>query len=449
MKKTPIEKIETKINSTLRNDEKITRVKNKLKIGSKVFLEITKETLKYNKWRYFPTKVESIIAGNYYIEIKITNENCPLINSNIINPPYNLEAFLDTFNKLTKSEINRLYLGSDTNYIESNSLFITTKLFTIINHIYREEGSDKQVRVKNRIIPFINNEFEQNIEMLEGKIDYNLLLNEFLINGEVHFTDIAEIIDKIDLGENNKVVIEKQLIKQTKWLVDSIQEIVDTIPLSRAKARELGNKIFGYSKISITGPENLMEQIFADYGKITIFGVPYLLRTKKYVMNSTGISRSQFDLIAINTLSDIQVIELKRPDQILLDFDSGRKKFYPSKDLSIAISQSERYLSAVYHDNDTDYLIDGKKLRDYLNDLVGGVVTIESCRPIALIVIGSFQTIAADYESLPEKVKKGMSISDYNKNYLMAYKEIKNAFKNIQIVTYSELLETARLRNIE
>lgn len=449
MKKTAIEKIETKINSSLRRDEKITREKNKLKVGSKVFLTITKETLKYNKWRYFATKVESIVAVDNYIEIKITNENCLLLNSNIINPPYNLEAFLDTFNRLAKSKINKLYLGSDKNYIENDTLFITTKLFIIINHIYKEEGEDKQVRVKNRIIPFINNEFEQSIETLEGKIDYNLLLNEFLINGEVHFTDIAEILDKIDLGENNKVVIEKQLLKQTKWLVDSIQEIVDAVPLSRVKARELGSKLFGYSKISITGPENLMEQIFADYGKITIFGVPHLLRTKKYVMNSTGISRSQFDLIAINTLSDIQVIELKRPDQILLDFDSGRKKFYPSKDLSIAISQSERYLSAVYHDNDTDYLIDGKKLREYLNDLVGGVITIESCRPVALIVIGSFQTIAADYETLPEKVKNGMPIDDYNRNYLMAYKEIKNAFKNIQIVTYSELLETARLRIIE
>jgi hypothetical protein len=449
MKKTPIEKIETKINSLLKKDDKVLRVKNKVKVGSKVFLEITKETLKYNKWRYFPTKVESIVEVNYYIEIKINDENCLILSSNIINPPYNLDAFIETYNKLTKSEIRTLFLGSETNYVENNTLFLTTKLFNIINHIYSEEGADKQVRVKNRIIPFINNEFGHSIETLEGKIDYNLLLNEFLTNGEVHFTDIADIIDKIDLGDNNKVVIEKQLIKQTKWLVDSIQEIVDTIPLSRAKARELGHKLFGYSKISISGPENLMEQIFADYGKITIFGVPYLLRTKKYVLNSTGISRSQFDLIAINTLSDIQVIELKRPDQIILDFDSGRKKFYPSKDLSIAISQSERYISAVYHDNDTDYLIDGKKIRDYLNDLVGGVITIESCRPVALIVIGSFQTIAADYETLPDKVKKGMTISDYNRNYLMAYKEIKNAFKNIQIVTYSELLETARLRNIE
>src|SRR5690606_29889303 len=100
---------------------------------------------------------------------------------------------------------------------------------------------------------------------------------------------------------------------------------------------ELGKNYFGYYKKDISGPEHLMEKILAQYGQSTLFGVPALLNTDKYVQYDGELSRSQFDLILITHLGDIEVVELKRPDEYLLKCDFSRKKFYPTKDLSIAI----------------------------------------------------------------------------------------------------------------
>lgn len=75
-------------------------------------------------------------------------------------------------------------------------------------------------------------------------------------------------------------------------------------------------------------------------------------------------------------------------------------------------------------------------------------MTVEIARPSALIVIGTYQSIAADYNTLSEKAQKKVTKNNYEKNYWMAYKELKGAYKNINITNYSELIESARTRLI-
>ena len=75
-------------------------------------------------------------------------------------------------------------------------------------------------------------------------------------------------------------------------------------------------------------------------------------------------------------------------------------------------------------------------------------MNVEIVRPKALIILGSYLTIAPDYSKLEEKTKRKISSADYNTNYLQAYKELKEAYKNIHILTYSELIENARTRLI-
>ena len=223
-------------------------------------------------------------------------------------------------------------------------------------------------------------------------------------------------------------------------------DIIDEPHFTKTKAKNLGNSIFGFSKISISGPESLMEKILTKYGQNIIFGVQALLNTKKYVISSQGHSKSQFDLLLINTLSDIEIVELKRPDEVLLDYDASRGKFYPSKTLGMATAQSERYISALYKENDPDLKIEGKTIRDFIYSQIGGTVTLSICRPKALIVIGTIQKIVKPYSELPEKLKTKVTKVNYKKNAEDAYKEIKASFKNIDITTYTELVEGARLR---
>ena len=229
------------------------------------------------------------------------------------------------------------------------------------------------------------------------------------------------------------------------WLINTVEEILDIDKLTKPKAKNIGSEKFKYTKISITGPEHLMEKILSDYGQYSIFGVPALLNTDKYVIHE-GSSRSQFDLILINHLGDIEIVELKRPDQYLFDYGNGRGKFYPSKDLAIAISQTERYITAINKDNDDEYKIGGKKIREFINDEIGNTMFVESIRPKALIVIGSWKKLSKDYSQLSDAVKAKVTKEDYDNDCLQAYKELQHSLKNIKILTYSELLENARTR---
>ena len=60
--------------------------------------------------------------------------------------------------------------------------------------------------------------------------------------------------------------------------------------------------------------------------------------------------------------------------------------------------------------------------------------------------MGSIQRISRPYEKLPKKIRDKITKKSYNLNSTRAYKEIKSAYKNVQITTYSELIEGARLR---
>jgi hypothetical protein len=447
--KTPQEKLKTKISNLIANDISIKEIKQKIRVGNKVLFSYDNNLITYTKNRYFPSKIENLIEENFEVCFPLTGENILLLGANISNPPKGAKLLIDLFRKTNKPNLNKITIGSSTNGIFENSLSVTKEFYENITKINKEEGKDKAVRFNNRVKPFLKANFSILSSDLTVERDYSLLLEEIIASGQVSQQDIIELTSKLEQGNSINVVIEKQLIKQAEWLIEKIQEILDEGKITTQKAKDLGNLHFGFPKTSISGPEHLMEKILTKYGKYTLFGVPVLLNTDKYVINVRGLSRSQFDIVLINHLSDIEVVELKRSDTTVLDYDEGRNKFYASKDLSIAVSQAERYISAVYRENDDEYKINNQKIRDFLNTEIGGVMTVEIVRPKALIILGSFLTLAPDYEKLEDKTKRKVSKDVYILNYLQAYKELKEAYKNIHILTYSELIENARTRLIK
>lgn len=445
MKKSPIEKLHTKIKNLL-NDSNIEHNENKIIIENCVIFEYDNKEIKYSYWRYYPNKIEFLVKVSYKVIINIENGNLDILNSNIINPPNDAKKIIDVFNNLTDIEFENLIIGESNNFIKGKTLALTKDFYEILCLILKEENKEKNVRIKNRIAPLVKENFGINLGIYNLDRDYSLIIKELLASGAFNQKDLMDLTDKLGHGNENNLVIEKQIKKQTQWLIDTLQEIIDQPKLTTEIAKDLGNKHFMYSKSSIKGPEHLMEKILTQYGKNTFFGAPVLINTKKYVISKKNISRSQFDILLINQQNDIDVIELKRPDTTLLNYDFGRNKFYASKDLSIAISQCERYISAILRDNDEEYLIDAKKIRDFINDLVSGIAEIDICRPSAIIIIGSYQSIVEDYNKLSDNEKSRISREEYSVNSWQAYKELKSAFKNIKIMTYSELIENARLR---
>lgn len=444
-KKSPLEKLQTKLNK-LTSDSAVVEQNKKIKVRNKILLEYSSRLIKYTKRRYYPSKINDLIEEYFTVNIPLNHDNLNLLGSNPINPPFGARKIIDLFRNISTTLFDSIIIGASENKISVKTISITKELYDIILKIDKEEGKDKKERFTSRIAPFLKSDFNLTVSVTSVVRNYSLLIQEMIASGELTKNDLIALSDKLESGETNQIIIERQINKQVKWLIETIEKLLEDTNLNSTKAKEFGNDKFGYSKASIKGPEHLIEKILSDYGQSTLFGVPALLNTDKYVITSGSQSRSQFDLILITHLGDIEVVELKRTDETILDYDHSRGKFYPSKSLSIAIAQAERYISAVTKDNDEEYKIEGKKIREYINVQVGGTMFIESVRPTALILIGSWETLTKDYSKLTAETRNKVAESDYNDNGLRAYKEIKNSYRNIKVLNYSELLEHARTR---
>jgi len=444
-KKSPLEKLKTKLNR-LTSEPEIKEQSKKIKVRNKILLEYSSRLIKYSKRRYYPSKIDDLIEEYFTVKIPLNHKNLNILGSNPINPPFGARKIIDLFRNVSATPFDSITIGASQNKISGNSILITKELYDTILKIDKEEGKDKKARFTSRIAPFLKSDYNLTVQSTMVGRNYSLLLQELIASGELTKTDLIALSDKLHSGETNQVIIEKQVKKQVKWLIETIEELLEDTNLNATKAKDFGNLKFGYSKASITGPEHLIEKILSDYGQFTLFGVPALLNTDKYVLTSGSQTRSQFDLILITHLGDIEVVELKRTDETILDYDNSRGKFYPSKSLSIAVAQAERYISAVTKDNDEEYKIDGKKIREYINEQVGGTTVIETIRPTALILIGSWETLTKDYGKLTAETRKKVSEKNYNENGLRAYREIKNSYRHIKVLNYSEILEHARTR---
>ncbi|WP_185204390.1 Shedu anti-phage system protein SduA domain-containing protein [Chryseobacterium sp. C3] len=443
--KSPKQKLATKINK-IKKDSNVKIKRNEFYVDDILLLKVLKDKLIYYSFRYKPNNIEKVseVKNLDSIKILIDHDTLDILNVNILNPPNNINKIYNVFKDIEGLTIRNITIG-DYNKIDGNDLYINLDTYHIIVKIDNEENIEKSQKVFNRLVPFLKSDFNLLTNSLVSNRDYSLLLKEIIASGEINQEDLINLSNKLAVGNSNQVVIEKQINRQTKWLIDTIEDILEEDNITVPKAKDIGNTKFGFLKTSIIGAENLMERILTEYGQYCLFGVPALLNTNKYVIKS-GRSRSQFDIILINHLGDIEVVELKRPDKYLLKYGGGRGKFYPSEDLAIAIAQTERYITNFHKDNDPQYKIDGKSLNDFLNDKIGNTLHIETIRPKGLIIMGSWKKLCPDYESLDTKLQNKLKKQDYINDSMQAYKELTNSLKNITILTYSELLENARTR---
>lgn len=439
--KTVKEKIETRLRSLL-NTESVSRSGNSILYKNRKLFSVTENKLSYGTLRVSPTRIDPFYEDDCNVSIILTHENLNLLGSNLLKPPFGARVIFNVLRDFV-SDIKEIEIGADQNQITNGKVSITKELYLTITKINKEEGLDKIIRVKNRTIPFLRTDFSlENLEEAEIERDYGLLLREIISSDQLTSADVLSLTDKLEAGDDSKIVITQEINKQTEWLLEILRKIVDEPKLTTILAKKYGKQYFNYNKIDITGPEHLMEKILTDYGKNIIFGVPALLNTDKYV--TSRLPRVQFDIILIDSLSDVEIVELKRPDAYVLDYDQKRNKFYPSKDLAVAIGQAERYITTMYKDNDPDFKIKGKTLKKYIESEIGGTVELNITRPSAMIVIGGIHRIAKNYEDVVGS--KPRTKTKYDENMWQAYRELKNTHKNIKITTYSELIDGAELR---
>ncbi|WKK84308.2 DUF4263 domain-containing protein [Marivirga arenosa] len=445
-RKTPYEKLQTRINGILNNNPELNRNGNRIYYQGQLLISFNENSITYSRRRYYPRSEDRIGEADFSARIILSHETIPLISSSSAKPKNLFQKIFTLVGSQHNQGLNRIIIGATESRIDGNNLELTYGLYDTLRIINTEERRDENIRFRTRVQPLIAQNFGYELAIPENQIDWGVRLQEVIASGEVSQADIQEIANQLNPGENIQIVLEKQVNKQVSWLLNTIEIIIDEGNLTVPRSKELGaEQIEQYTQASIKGPEHLMEKILTDFGQHALFGVPALINTGKYVMNDR-FPRAQFDLLLITSLGDIEVVELKRTDTIVLDFDDRRNKFYASSELSKAIAQTERYITSVTNDNDREYLINNQTVREYLNDELGELINVDTVRPTGLIIIGSTRTWAKDYDDLEDGVRGRITRDAYNTNCERAYRELKDSHKNIKIITYSDLVQSARMR---
>lgn len=283
--KSPSDKLHTKLKN-LKVNSAIVEYKRKITIRNKIFFSYSNTSIEYTNRRYFASKKDDLVEENFTVSIPLNHENLEILNNNLINPPFGAKKIIDTFRGFTGTDYNSVIIGNKDNKITGTKIYITKELYDTILDIDKEEGKDKKARFTNRIAPFISSSFQLTLPSLTAKRDFSLLLKEIIASGELTQNDIVTLSNHLNTGEKNEIVIQKQVTKQVKWLIETIESIIDQGEMNTQKAKDLGNSLFGFNKSDISGPEHLMELILSKYGQYTLFGVPALLNTNKYVLHS-------------------------------------------------------------------------------------------------------------------------------------------------------------------
>jgi hypothetical protein len=259
VKKEPIELLRTKLNRCINGNMSLTN--RSLKAGNKILIKYNQNFIDYTENGYAYDGIDRFYTRDYTVKIELTRENLSLISSSSSKPDKNFGFFLGFMKNITGQDLNKVVISNE-NKVEPPILYTTKSLFEDYKKIAREEGIDKNIRIRNRVAPYLKNHFDIELNEAEAQKDYSLALKEIIASNQVSQADIIELTGNLETGENINLVVEKKINKQVDWLIKTIEEqILNKSKITTAEAKIIGNTHFGFPKILIKGPEDLMEKI--------------------------------------------------------------------------------------------------------------------------------------------------------------------------------------------
>lgn len=130
-KKTPLEKLLTKVN-TLVKDSRFIHTSNKVKFNNKSLFEYDAKKIHYGYLRAFVNQADPLIEENFEVSIPLTHENLDLLNSTLANPPMVAKTVIDLLRKTLNVDFQHLIIGATNNTIKGKTVSITTSLYQTI-----------------------------------------------------------------------------------------------------------------------------------------------------------------------------------------------------------------------------------------------------------------------------------------------------------------------------
>lgn len=202
--------------------------------------------------------------------------------------------------------------------------------------------------------------------------------------------------------------------------------LVDIVQLGRdLLTKKIGvEKSLGIDRKHI-GLEYVWQKYFELFGAYLLFGSinAHKPEARVQVDSPLRVTDSKIDILTINRYGFLDIIELKKSDEILFVLDRSHDNIVPSAKLSTAISQVNNYLMLLPHSE------------DYRNYIKGS----ESAT--GMLVFGSEKTLMSEDNKERYMDKSGLTEELMNQKIRKALRDLNYSYAHIQIVTYDDLLD--------
>lgn len=277
------------------------------------------------------------------------------------------------------------------------------RLKSFFNYVDQSSKAEKN----NFIDKFFNDLFPQKFNFADDsfKIQAKKIIN-YLEPGIIKYfepDDTRKLMDFIEVYLKDKYVSKNSkngLISETKIRVDNvaIKNIIDEFESNLTK--------------------NMSEAEWGNFIKKYLF-----LLDSRYVRSIPQLNLSlggtrPVDFGLIDFKGHLDILEIKKPETRILSAQTDRGNYYWSSDATKAIVQAEKYLQRA-NQKSAQLTVDTKREKDF---------DLKVISPKAILLMGHNRQLSND------KQKEDFQV-------------LRNSFKNIEIVTYDEML--IRLKYLE
>lgn len=273
------------------------------------------------------------------------------------------------------------------------------------------------------------------------KGEFELLVKKLNLQNKSEAKDLKNYLNKNDLAHLEKLcdfLVKKEVFsgaflnrlddffirEKLQHILAIGQEILalGTTNLSTDKAKRVISNI---SDEGISQLETVWQKYFEKYLLHLIFS--YQSIHGKVQFTDVEGEKKYPDFIGVNHYGGVDIIEIKTHLKNALIFDKSHKNYAFSGELSKAIIQTMNYI---------DLLIKHKINRRTTEQAVLNYLLEQNIyRPRGIIIISSKERLVSGFNQKGEQEKESI-IRDFTK--------LRNSLNNIEILTFNEVLETAR-----
>ena len=297
---------------------------------------------------------------------------------------------LEVLNK-SFSKFKLILTNEDTSITEKRTCYEVRLSQKLLNRMYSSSISSykdiKEDIIKSELSGYMPDGIKiQNKKYIPGKISG--LLKE----------DIIEVLNQSDKNSLDSF-IPKYLEKNGQSLFSVIKAKTQITTLTKISKEIKQN-------IKATKTESWWQKYISK--NILLIQQGYIFSIDKL---NVGIGDTKYpDFILISHDSYLEIMEIKKPQTVLMKYDAGRNNYYWDSEIAKAICQVENYIDLITRDAD--------RIRTYIKDKYQ--IDIRVVRPRATILAGTLSQLA-----------NTKNRDDY---HLLA-----QANKNISFITYDEL----------